>query len=220
MITAAFRALGDIASPEFRDVLLKSIALTIVLFAAIILATIFALDTLKLVPWGWAETILDVAASLGIAVLAIFLMAPVTAMFAGFFLDRVAGLVEKRHYPGDLAGRELPASAAIKTSIEFGLLVLLVNILLLPSFFFGIGAIAMLAGNAYLLSREYFELAAMRHMEPAEAKALRRENSPRIFLAGLAPALLALIPIVNVVVPLFSTAYFIHLFKQVRASSA
>jgi CysZ protein len=172
------------------------------------------------VPWGWAETILDVAASLGIAVLAIFLMAPVTAMFAGFFLDRVAGLVEKRHYPGDLPGRELPVSAALKTSFEFGLLVLLVNILLLPSFFFGIGAIAMLAGNAYLLSREYFELAAMRHMEPAEAKALRKENSPRIFLAGLAPALLALVPIVNIVVPLFSTAYFIHLFKQVRASSA
>jgi CysZ protein len=187
---------------------------------AIILATIFALDTLKLVPWGWAESILDVAASLGIAVLAIFLMAPVTAMFAGFFLDRVAGLVEKRHYPGDLPGRELPASAALKTSFEFGLLVLLVNILLLPSFFFGIGAIAMLAGNAYLLSREYFELAAMRHMEPAEAKALRKENSPRIFLAGLVPALLALVPIVNIVVPLFSTAYFIHLFKQVRASSA
>src|SRR6185295_11844335 len=91
MITAAFRAIGDIASPEFRDVLLKSIGLTIVLFVAIILATIFALDTLKLVPWGWAESILDVAASLGIAVLAIFLMAPVTAMFAGFFLDRVAG---------------------------------------------------------------------------------------------------------------------------------
>jgi CysZ protein len=60
----------------------------------------------------------------------------------------------------------------------------------------------------------------MRHMEPAEAKALRKENSPRIFLAGLVPALLALVPIVNIVVPLFSTAYFIHLFKQVRASSA
>ena len=116
--------------------------------------------------------------------------------------------------------RPLPAVPAILTGIQFGLLVLGLNILLLPSFFFGIGAITMLIANAYLLSREYFEMAAMRHLAVADARKLRKEHSPQVFLAGLLPAVLALIPIVNLVVPLYATSYFVHIFKQVRGSSA
>jgi CysZ protein len=53
-----------------------------------------------------------------------------------------------------------------------------------------------------------------------DARQLRRENSPQIMTAGLIPALLALIPVVNLIVPLFSTSYFTHIFKRVAASSA
>jgi CysZ protein len=220
MLIAAFRALGDVASPPFRRILFAALGLTILLFGATIAATVMLLDALKLVPWGWAETVIDVVASLGIVILAIFLMAPVSAFFAGFFLDRVASLVEREHYSLDPPGRELPFAQAVLTGVQFGLLVLALNILLLPSFFFGIGAVTMLVANAYLLSREYFEMAAMRHMMVAEARQLRKENAPQIFLAGLLPALAALVPIVNLAVPLFSTSYFVHIFKQVRRSSA
>ena len=220
MIVAAFRALGDVLSPEFRRILIAAIGLTLLLFAATIAGTVILLEALKLVPWPWAETVIEVVASLGLAVLALFLMAPVSAFFAGFFLDRVALIVEREHYPRDPPGAPLPFLGAVLTGIRFGLLVLAINILLLPSFFFGIGAIAMLMANAFLLGREYFEMAAMRHLRPAEARKLRKENSPQIFIAGLLPALLALVPVVNLAVPLFATSYFVHLFKQVRASSA
>ena len=133
---------------------------------------------------------------------------------------RVALLVESAHYPHDDPGRALPTGQAILTGVRFGLLVLALNILLLPSFFFGIGAITMLIANAYLLSREYFEMAAMRHMPIEDARKLRKENAPQIFLAGVLPALLALVPLVNLAVPLYATSYFVHIFKQVRGSSA
>jgi CysZ protein len=220
MIVAAFRALGDVLSPEFRRILFTAVGLTLLLFAATIAGTVMLLEALKLVPWSWAETVIEVVASLGLVVLALFLMAPVSAFFAGFFLDRVALIVEREHYPYDAPGVPLPFIAAVLIGIRFGLLVLAINILLLPSFFFGIGAIAMLMANAFLLGREYFEMAAMRHMPPEEARKLRKENSPQIFIAGLLPAFLALVPIVNFAVPLFATSYFVHLFKQVRASSA
>ena len=100
------------------------------------------------------------------------------------------------------------------------LIVLLVNLAVLPVVLFGIGAIALIAANAYLLSREYFEMVAMRHMPREEARALRQHNSVPIFVAGLLPALLALVPFVNLIVPLYATSYFVHLFKSVRASSA
>ena len=194
--------------------------LTILLFAATIAGTVMLLDALKLVPWEWADTVIEVVASLGMFVLAIFLMAPVSAFFAGFYLDRVAEMVERAHYPHDRPGRPLPFAQAVLTGIRFGLLVLVINILLLPSFFFGIGAVTMLIANAYLLSREYFEMAAMRHMPVEDARKLRKENSPQIFVAGLLPAVLALIPIVNLMVPLYATSYFIHIFKRVQRSSA
>ncbi len=79
---------------------------------------------------------------------------------------------------------------------------------------------ALVLINAYLISREYFEMAAMRVMAPEEARDLRRENAMTVLIAGLLPALLALVPIVNLTVPLFATSYFVHLFRTVRASSA
>jgi CysZ protein len=98
--------------------------------------------------------------------------------------------------------------------------VLLVNLAVLPMVFFGVGAFVLIAANAYLLGREYFEMVAMRHMPIEEAKALRKENSPTVFIAALLPALMSIVPFVNLLVPLFSTSYFTHLFKSVRASSA
>ena len=41
-----------------------------------------------------------------------------------------------------------------------------------------------------------------------------------VFAAGFIPAVLALVPLVNLTVPLFSTSYFVHIFKRVKRSSA
>ena len=109
---------------------------------------------------------------------------------------------------------------AILISIQFFVVVLLVNLAVLPMVFFGIGAFVLVAANAYLIGREYFEMVAMRHMPVEEAKMLRKENSPTVFIAALLPAFMSLVPFVNLAVPLFSTAYFTHLFKSVQASSA
>jgi CysZ protein len=219
MISAALKALGDVLSPEFRSILLKAVGLTIVLFILVIAGALMVLELLGLVPWGWVETIIEVAAGLGLAVLAFFLMAPVTALFAGLYLDKVARIVEERHYPQDPIGEELSMFEAITTGIQFGLLALLINIAILPAIFFAIGAVVLVIANAYLISREFFVMAAARHMPLSDARAMRKANSPRILVAGLIPALLALIPIANLLVPLFSTAYFVHIYKRIRASS-
>ncbi len=60
---------------------------------------------------------------------------------------------------------------------------------------------------------------ARRHMAVDEAKELRRQNTPHIFIAGFVPAALALVPFVNLTVPLFSTSYFVHIFKGLKRSS-
>jgi CysZ protein len=172
------------------------------------------------VSWDWAENLIAVVAGLGLLVVFFFLAAPVTAMFAGLFLDRVATFVEKRHYPRDPPGVDLPMMQAITMALQFALIILLVNLAILPAIFFGIGAIGLIIANAYLLSREYFEMAAMRYMDKEDAKEFRRVNSPQVFVSGFVPALLALVPIVNLVVPLFATSYFMHILKQMRRRSS
>ncbi len=216
MIAAALLAIQDALSPEFRRVLWKALGLTIVLFIGILVALEVAISILVAFPWPWLETILAVATGLGVFAAFFFLMAPVTAVFAGLFLDDIAALVEKRDYPADTPGKPLATANAVVIGVQFGLLVLLVNLLLLPTLFIGIGAVMMVVGNAYLLGREYFSMVAMRHMPVREAKNLRKLNAGRVFAAGLIPAGLALVPVVNLFVPLFATSYFVHIFKRVN----
>ena len=223
MIAAAFKALGDLTSPVLRSVLWKALGLTLLLFIAVLVGTEMLLSMMTLVPWPWLQTMIAVGAGLGLIVGFVFLMAPVTAVFAGLFLDTVSAVVEAKHYPGDPPGQPLALMTGLGIALSFGLLVLLINLAVLPLVFTGIGAVALVLANAYLISREYFEMAAMRHMDVRAAKTLRRREARRVFMAGLLPAAMTLFPLVNIVVPLFATAYFTHLYKSmagVAASSA
>lgn len=220
MIKSALLAVSDVLSSEFQGVLWKAIGLALLLFLVILVGAESVLWFLQFLPWAWAQDVLAVVAGLGLIVLFFFLMAPVTALFAGLYLDTIAAKVEARHYGEQAIGSSLSGFQAIKVSLQFGLLVLLVNMLALPLIFTGVGAIILVVINAYLLSREYFEMAAMRHMPVEDARELRRENGPAVFVAGFLPALLALVPLANLLVPLFATSYFVHLFKRLQRSSA
>ena len=116
-------------------------------------------------------------------------------------------------------GKPQPVLKSVLLALQFALLVLVVNLLALPLVFTGFGAIVLVIINAYLLSREYFEMAAMRFMAAEDAKDLRKDNAVTVFTAGFIPALLVLVPIANLIVPIFATSYFVHLFKQVQRSS-
>lgn len=219
MLQAAFKAFGDLFSPDFRSVLLKALGLTVALFIAVLIVTEVLIGSFSHFSWPWADRLVEVGTGLVLLVAFFFLMSPVTAAFAGLFLDQIAEKVEERHYPWDPRGTPLPAGRALVMAIQFFMVILIVNLAVLPMVLFGVGAFVLVAANAYLLGREYFEMVAMRYMPVAEAKQLRRENSPFIFVAALLPALLSLVPLLNLAVPLFSTAYFTHLFKSVQASS-
>ncbi len=220
MISAAFKALGDLLSREFHSILFKAIGLTLALFIAVLVGVEVLLAYLVTMPSSWAETLTAFGTGLVLLVAFFFMMAPVTAIFAGLYLDEIAGRVEAKHYARDHKGMALSTFRAMQTSLQFALIALVVNIAVLPLVFTGIGIVALIIANAYLLSREYFEMVAMRHMPIDEARLFRKENTPRVFAAGLLPALLTMIPVVNLAVPLFATSYFVHIFKQVRASSA
>ena len=216
MIASTFRAVRDVLSPEFRTILGKAIGLTLLVFIGVLAALWIGLEALLVLPWGWLDEVIAGVASLVLLVVFFFLMAPVTAVFAGLFLDTAADIVEVHHYPEDPPGQPPSAWSSALIGLQFGLLVLAVNIAVLPTVFFGIGVAIMLMANAYLLGREYFTMVAMRHMPARQAAQLRKANSGRVWAAGLIPAGLSLIPFLSILVPLFSTSYFVHIFKAIN----
>jgi len=218
MLAQAVRAFSEIASPPFRGVMLRSLGLTLAMLAAVWAVLTGALTHVLNAWWPGVEGFVDVVTGIGLLFGLGFLVAPVTTMFAGLFLDDVAEAVERGHYPDDPPGRALPIGPAVATALRFTALVVAVNALvlllvLLP----GINVGLFFLANAWLLGREYFEQVAARHVGPDEVGRLRSAHGGRIFLAGLVVAAVLAVPIVNLVTPLFATAFMVHVFKDVAA---
>jgi CysZ protein len=169
--------------------------------------------------WSGLAWILSILAGLGILTGALFLMPAVTAFVGSFFVDEIAETVERTHYPTEPPGRAMPFLIALIEGIKFAVLALLVYFCALPFVLFaGLGVIILFLANAYLLGREYFELAAMRFRVPDEAKAMRRANSIYLFIAGMFIAAFVSIPIVNLATPIFAMAFMVHVHKRLSGA--
>jgi len=228
MFDAAIKALAQMFSPPFRRVLLKSIGLGLVLIVLIGIGLNRVFSWMATSGAAWAEAtagahtawqilawVLSIAATFGIITGALFLMPAVSAFVGSFFVDEIADEVERTHYPMEPPGSALPLWRALIEGIKTALLAVLIYLVALPLLFVaGLGLVIMFLANAYLLSREYFLLAAMRFRPPEEAKAMRRAHRGQIFLAGLMIAMFVSIPIVNLATPLFAMAMMVHLHKR------
>jgi CysZ protein len=219
MIAAAQMALREILSPQFRRVFWKALALTIGLLAALWILLTRLLSHFVEVPWPWADTGFTIVAATLLLILMGFLVAPVTSLFAGLYLDDIAELVERGRYPTDSPGEAMPLGRSLATTAKFTLVVLAVNLAALPLvLFLGFGFVVFLVANAYLLGREYFELVALRFHNSSKVQRMRKRYALRLFLAGLTIAGLLAIPIANLLTPLFATAFMVHVYKKIAAA--
>ena len=230
MIEAAIKALSQMLSPPMRSILWRSIGL------ALVLIVVLAIGLQRLLSWlatsgeVWAERalgpsfqtpldilawIVSIAAGLGIVFGAVFLMPAITSLVASFFVDEVADHVEREHYPAERPGHALPLGIAIPEGIKTALLTIVVYVVALPFLLFaGAGFVIFFVATAWLLGREYFELAAMRSRPPHEAKMMRKDNAATVFTAGLFIAAFVSIPVVNLATPVFAMAFMVHVHKR------
>jgi CysZ protein len=230
MLDAAVKAISQILSPPMRSILWRSMGLALVLISVLAIGLQQLLTWLAVSGSDWAEALLgpgyhstlnvlswiiSIAAGLGVVVGGIFLMPVITSLIASVFVDDVADHVEREHYPAERRGAALPLGASIPEGIKTALLTLLVYLVALPFVLFaGAGFLIFFFATAWLLGREYFELAAMRFRPPAEAKAMRKHHAATVFTAGLFIAAFVSIPIVNLATPLFGMAFMVHMHKR------
>ncbi|MGF1595271.1 MAG: EI24 domain-containing protein [Kiloniellaceae bacterium] len=234
MFKALSRAFSQSFDPAFRRVFNRSLLYSFVTFVAVWLAAWFALDWAGagLVAWvhGWAgdgfwvrvlEWLVDIAAIGAIAVTSFFLFPAVMVSIMALLLDDIAEAVERRYYPDLPPARQQPLREAIFGNLIFVALTLILNLLVLPLYLILIwipplNLVLFFLLNGYLLGREYLEMVAVRRLEPAAAKRLRRDFRGRMILAGAVITFLLTIPLVNLATPIVATAFMLHIFEDLR----
>lgn len=223
VIESARRAASELLRPRFRSVMLKSVGLTILLFIAAWIGLEYLFSTF-LLPflggWPWVATAAIWLLGAGVFFGAGFLLGPVTAIFAGIFLDEAAEHVEETWYSHDAIGQAVPIGQSLWLTVRFTLLVVFANLIalllvLLP----GINVAIFFLVNGYLLGREYFMFAAMRFRPEDEAAQLRANYSSPIFMAGLIIAGFMAVPILNLATPVFAAAMMVHLHKSLTGKA-
>lgn len=230
IIAAFFKALAQMGDRRFRRVLLLGIALTIALLVAAYAGLLWLItwmlgDSTYLPLIGevhWLDDLMGWSSLLLMMILSVFLMVPVASSITSMFLDEVAQAVEDRHYPHLPAAPSVPLGEALRDTLNFlGVLIaantvaILAYVMLPPAAPFIFWAL-----NGYLLGREYFQLAAMRRLGRAGARALAGRNIGRIWMAGILMAVPLSVPVVNLAVPILGAATFTHLFHAIQSRTS
>jgi CysZ protein len=220
LIASVFAAVRQVLSPPLRRILWKSLALTAALLALVWLGlSAFFRHLLAGHPLSVDYPILDgfafFLAGAGLFIALAYILPAVAAVVAGYFADEAAEIIERTDFPADPPGQALSIGRALVYGLRFAGLSLLVNLAALILFFIpGVNIVAFFAANAYLLGREYFELAAGRFRPMADAARMRTHHRGTVLAAGCVLAGLMLIPVVNLATPLFGIALMVHLHKR------
>ncbi|MBU2958166.1 EI24 domain-containing protein [Paracoccus sp. C2R09] len=226
-VRAIIRGWTDLLRPSVLKLVLIGLGLTVLLFVALQAAIFWAIRIW--LPGGvalpWIGT-LDLGQTLSwtslalFPVMGIFLMAPVAAGFSGLFAERVAEAVEEMHYPTrrgispDFLDGVLESLAVIAAVLGVTILSLILTPFLGP-----LAPVLFFGANGWLLGREFFQMAARRHLPEGSAHDLRRSRSVAVTLTGVMVAVALAIPFVNIAVPLLAAASFTHLFHMVSGSA-
>jgi uncharacterized protein involved in cysteine biosynthesis len=230
IIRSFLLAAGQLGDPAFRRALLLSMGIMAVILGVLVPAGILGGVTLmeSVAVYlgtgdGWITTLLvGLGAILGILLLGapyvLFFVALSTAA-VGPFLDDVVDAVYARHYPDRPSGKSLGWFRAIAMGVEILLTGIAVLLVTLPLHLFnfvipGVSLLIFFGVNGLVIGREYRALVITRHELSGEGG--RRVAVPGFFATVLWGAVLTglfMIPVVNLLAPLWGAAAMVHLVE-------
>ena len=212
MPQALFLALRQLGDPAFR----------LPLILGVLGAALAVLGLIGLAAWlaGWAAAggpewlswITQAGGAAAGVFLGWWLFLPVALGIAAQFTDSVAGAVERRHYPGLAAPSGASALAQAGYGVWFGVKLLALQLLLLPLFFIPfLGALLALLISAHGLGAGLLREVALRRMNLAHSRIAWQRLRWQGWMLGLALALMAMVPVLNLFVPIIGIAAAAHL---------
>jgi uncharacterized protein involved in cysteine biosynthesis len=226
LIHAFFLSLGQLTDRPVLSVFLKSLAVTLLLFAVTGVGLWFALDaTFDTYAAHWQDesgVFAAVATALLLAGAWWLLFRAIAVAVIGLFGDEVVAAVEARYYPAaHAAARPVPFARSLAMGLGSAGRAIGVNLLLLPVYLLlivtGLGTpILFFAVNGWLLGRDLGDMVAARHMPAAQLSEWRKETTARRFVLGLIGTGLFVVPVLNLVAPVLGAAMATHVFHRGR----
>ncbi len=213
ILPAALRAFPQVFHPVARSVLLKSLALTLLLFALLGVGLWAGLH--GFFAWiGWSSRtggLVEAAAAVVLVVASAWLLFRTIAIVViGLFGDAIVAAIERESYPEQaMQAHDVSAVQGIRLALRSVLRTIGWNLVALPFYIAllvtGVGTLALLlAVNAYLLGRDLADMVEARHPDrPPIPKGTR-------LAMGFVSALLFLLPVANLLAPVWSAAMAVH----------
>ncbi len=221
MLSALFKAFGQLLDPRFRAVVLRALIWSMATFGLLFGAVWWLIIATRIFQIGWLEWLADALGWASGIIAGVILFPGAVLMVLTFMLEDVARAVEARHYPDLPPPRVAPFLETLGSALRLTGSVIGLNILFLPVYvavFFipPINLFVFYGLNGYLLGREYFELVAYRRLDRSAVRELRRRNRGRLFSAGVVIAVMLTMPLVNWFMPVVAAAFMLHRFETLR----
>lgn len=221
MIRAFELAVQQLGDPKLRGIVWQSLALSLVLQIGLGVLAWWVLQSFATFEWSWVNEVVRWLGGGAVAVLALMLFPASFGIVISIFMERIADIVEARHYPRLGPARGIPLWTGLWSGIVFLLTLLAINLVMLPFylvalFIAGLGAVLFYGVNGWLAGREYYEQVALRRRGPVEVKAWRKANAVTLWLTGIAIVFLGTIPILNLIVPVLGVAAMVHIAQTLK----
>ncbi|MCB2081974.1 MAG: EI24 domain-containing protein [Rickettsiales bacterium] len=223
MIATLFRSLLALKAPFFWKYTILSILITAITFGLFWSGMGYLLFSIEF-EWSWVKWLFDALVSwLGPVVafaLSYFFFPLLMPLVSVLFLEGIVTRTEQHFYPSPESEATKPPSfwAILPATLRFVLVSLFLNILILPLYLVPVlNLFIYYILNGYLFGREYFELIALRYHQRKDAGSLRKQNRRRIWLAGLIITLAYTTPFLNLIAPIVSAIFIVHVYHHILA---
>lgn len=219
MLNALFKAFEQLLDPKLWRVLGLSFVTSLIILGAMIYGVWGLIDSTNIFPDVMHELLFDWFGK-GLSLFVAWLLFPAVAgIVTSLWLEPIIKLVEAEHYPNNPKPRDQTIREIVWETVKLTLVIVGLNIVVMPLYiplwFVGLGIVLYYALNGYLIGREYFDMVAMRRLEPKAMQALRYKYRKKISLAGIVIAFGFTVPFLNLLMPVVGAAFMVHVFEDV-----
>lgn len=215
-----FLTLRTMMKPGLAGIVILCALISAVFYVSIFAGVTWLTSHFIVIENRWLSALLNVSAGIITGIGGWFMLPSFTVFISGLFQEKAVEMIEKSSYPEAGVVRTQKFMPALWHSFLFTIMALSLNILILPLHFTGIGFIASIVLNSYLLGREFFEAVAFCHLERNEAKKLRKKSRITVYSGGFFITLMTLVPILNLFMPLIAVIWMVHVFHDLRMKRA
>ena len=219
-IKALIKTIKNIFEASLWKTILKSLILTALGLVGFVWFVNWAFAKTSVFNINWLEWILDTIGGIGAGVAAWFLFPLLLPIIASLFQETIAKKIEEKHYKNNRVDVLRPFWGELFYDIKFICYAIFLNAICLPLYMIPMVNLVVYYGlNSYLVGREFFEIAASRHLGKKHAEKLFKNHRFSSVTGGLFIIFLANIPLLNLLSPFIGIVLMVHIFHSINRSS-